>query len=173
MPIFKHAMKLPSTRICFGLVAAFCFTGIAIALVMQYFFDMPPCPLCITQRIAMIAVGILALLAFFLTKGPKTGMSFSILSAIAAVLGAIVAGRHVYIQNLPEDQAPLCGPTLEYMFKTRPMFEAVELLFRGDGHCADVHFQFLGLTLPGWTLVTFVALLIACLFLFWRSLKRR
>lgn len=166
-------MKLPSTRICFGLLAAFCFTAIGIALIMQYFFDMPPCPLCITQRIAMIAVGLLALIAFIFAKGPKRGMGFSILSAIAAGVGAIVAGRHVYIQNLPEDQAPLCGPTLEYMFKTRPMFDAIELLFRGDGHCADVHFQLLGLTLPGWTLVTFVLLIIASLYLFWKSLKRR
>jgi len=83
----------------------------------------------------------------------------------------MVSGRHVWIQNLPEDEVPLCGPGLAYMFETRPMFDALNLLFKGDGHCADISMSFLGLTIPAWTLVSFVGLIGVLVFLIIRSFK--
>jgi disulfide bond formation protein DsbB len=91
-----------------------------------------------------------------------TGILFSL-----AGLG--VAGRHVWIQNLPEDQVPACGPGLEYMFETFPLTQALELLFMGDGNCADVVWTFLGLSIPGWMLVFFCGFIGAN---FWQLLRR-
>jgi disulfide bond formation protein DsbB len=63
----------------------------------------------------------------------------------------------VWLQNLPADQVPECGPGLEYMLNAFPLTEALSLVFRGSGECADVQWVFLGLTIPGWTLVIFTA----------------
>ncbi len=69
----------------------------------------------------------------------------------------MVAGRHVWLQNLPADQVPERGSGLEYMLDAFPLTETLSLVFRGSGECADVQWVFLGLTIPGWTLVIFTA----------------
>jgi len=153
------------------LAALFCALAMVIALVMQYQFDMEPCPLCISQRIFIILVGVAALAGALISSRKLALRCTTVLMAIFGVIGAIVAGRHVWIQNLPEDEAPLCGPSLAYMFETRPMFDALNLLFKGDGHCADVSFTLLGLSIPGWTLVSFIGLILLAIFVFIRSFR--
>jgi disulfide bond formation protein DsbB len=69
--------------------------------------------------------------------------------------GAAVAGRHVWLQSLPADQVPECGPTLDYILQVFPLSEALQLVLRGSGECAKVEWQFLGLSIPGWTLIAF------------------
>lgn len=133
----------------------------AYALYSQEVLGLHPCPLCITQRIFVILVGLVALLAFIHNPAPRFRRIYAGLGMVAAVIGAIVAGRHLYLQNLPADQVPACGPGLEYMFNTFPFTEAVSVLFRGDGNCAEVDWAFLGLSMPGWVLVAFVALFTA------------
>lgn len=152
-------------------IAGFCLAAIIAALVMQYKFDMEPCPLCITQRIFIIAVGICALVGVALSKSKLGANIIAALCVFFALCGSAVSARHVWIQNLPEDEAPLCGPGLAYTFQTRPIFDALSVLFAGDGHCADVHFRFLGLSIPGWTLVAFIGLALAAAALIWRNQK--
>ena len=60
---------------------------------------------------------------------------------------------------------PECGPGLEYMLSAFPMLEALEMVFRGSGECAEVQWTFLGLTIPGWTLLVFVGLTVFGLYL--------
>ena len=69
-----------------------------------------------------------------------------------------MAARHVYIQNMPADQVPACGPGLDYMLDAFPLFEAVRMVFTGSGECAEIVWQFLGLSMPAWTLIWFVIL---------------
>ncbi len=159
---------MPSSRLCFSAIAAFCLAAMVAALIMQYQFDMEPCPLCISQRIMMILVGVSALIGVFVSRSTLGRRLSAGIAACFALIGAGIAGRHVWIQNLPEDEVPLCGPGLAYTFETRPLFDALSVLFAGDGHCADVHFHFLGLSIPGWTLVSFIALAIALLWLLFR-----
>ncbi len=147
----------PSIRISFFIIAFACFAATVAALIMQYGFDMEPCPLCISQRIFVILVGITALLGGIFGLSRLGSRLASLFGIVFAFIGGSISARHVWIQNLPEDQVPLCGPGLAYMFETRPFFDALGLLFKGDGHCADVSFSFLGLTIPGWTLVFFIA----------------
>lgn len=83
---------------------------------------------------------------------------YGALTVALGVLGIIVAARHVWLQNLPPDQVPECGPGLAYMLEAFPLTEALELVFKGSGECAEVQWVFLGLSIPGWTLVIFVGL---------------
>ncbi len=160
---------LPGIRQTYFIVFLGCTGLILAALYMQHAMGMHPCPLCITQRIFVIVVGLLALLAALHNPAAFGRKIYGGLSIIAALIGAGVAGRHVWIQNLPEDQVPACGPGLEYMFETFPLMDALRLLFQGDGNCADVVWQFLGLSIPGWTLVAFVGLAVISL---WQALRK-
>ncbi len=162
---------MPSIRLSFTLISVLCALSIVIALIMEHIFEMEPCPLCISQRIFVILVGLTALVGAIAAKY-KLGVRLSAgLGIIFALIGSSISARHIWIQNLPADEVPTCGPGLAYMFETRPMFDALNLLFSGDGHCAEVNFSFMGLSIPGWTLVFFIALMLSLAWLIWRSTK--
>ena len=139
-----------------GLLAVSCLLLMLMALKLQQIDELHPCPLCISQRIAVIVVGLLALLAFVHNPARASARVYSGLQVLAALLGAGIAGRHLWIQSLPEDQVPACGPGLQYMFENFPFMRALKLLFSGDGSCAEVQL-FLYLPIPFWVLL-------ACLF---------
>jgi disulfide bond formation protein DsbB len=134
-----------------------CVALMAAALTMQYALRLEPCPLCIFQRVFVIALAGVMLVAALHDPAATGRRVYGALIVILGVLGMVVAGRHVWLQNLPADQVPECGPGLEYMLEAFPLMEALSLVFRGSGECAEVQWVFLGLTIPGWTLVFFGA----------------
>jgi len=158
----------PSPRLANVLIAVACAGLIATALVLQTLLALNPCPLCITQRVCVMVVGVIALIAA-LHNPAQTGLKiYALLQALAALVGIAVAGRHVWIQSLPADQVPACGPGLQYMFANFPFMEALSLLFKGDGNCAVVDWTFLGLSIPAWVLVSCVLLLAINVWQFFR-----
>lgn len=129
---------------------------IAYALYAQYVLGLEACPLCIFQRVAFIAGG-----AVFLVAGlhaPARARLYGLAALVPNVTGGAIAARHVYIQNLPADQVPSCGPGLSYMLDAFPLMDAVRLVLTGSGECAEVVWSFLGLSMPAWALVWFVLL---------------
>src|SRR5690606_5372771 len=83
---------------------------------------------------------------------------YALLAATASAIGAGIAARHVWLQSLPEDQVPACGPALDYLMDMMPLMEVVRLVLEGDGNCAKIDAQWLGISLPGWTLIAFIGL---------------
>ena len=135
-----------------------CFIGMAFALYLEHFRGYEPCPMCIFQRVAMIGAGLIFLAATL--HGP-TGFGrwvYALLAATASGIGAGIAARHVWLQSLPEDQVPACGPALDYLMDMMPLMEVVRLVLEGDGNCAIIDAQWLGISLPGWTLIAFIGL---------------
>ena len=144
-------------------------TGLNLtALYFQYGMDMHPCPLCITQRVFVFAVSLCALAAAVHNPAKLGRCIYSGLAILAAGVGGSVSLRHVWLQNLPEDQVPACGPGLSYMFENFPLQDAVNLLLQGDGNCADVSWEMLGLSMPAWVAVAFAAMIIVNLWQMWR-----
>ena len=131
---------------------------IAYALFAQYVLHLEACPLCIFQRVAFIAAGAIFLVAGLHNPAGLGARVYAVLGVAAAGTGAIIAGRHVYIQHLPADQVPSCGPGLDYLLDAFPLAEAIEMVFTGSGECAEINWSFLGLSMPGWALVWFVLL---------------
>jgi disulfide bond formation protein DsbB len=135
-----------------------CLGGMAFALWLQS-QGLEPCPMCIFQRVAMMGAG-----AFFLIAalhGPRSSGfrgTYLVLTALCTLAGAGIAARHVWLQSLPPDQVPACGPTLDYLMQIFPLTEVVTMILKGDGNCAKISGQWLGITLPGWTLIAFVGL---------------
>lgn len=135
-----------------------CAGCMAFALYLEYVKHLEPCPMCIFQRVAMIATGVFFLLGAL--HGPKAWgrWVYSGLATLSAVIGALIAARHVWLQSLPEDQVPACGPTLNYLMDMMPLREVVEYVLKGEGSCAKIVGEWLGLTLPMWTMIGFIAL---------------
>jgi protein dithiol:quinone oxidoreductase len=160
-----HIKSLLRQRPLFLAGFVICVALMATALTMQYALKLDPCPLCVLQRVFVIALGLILLVAALHDPGLTGRRVYGLLIVVVGILGIIVAGRHVWLQSLPADQVPECGPGLEYLLDAFPFTEALSLVFRGSGECADVQWVFLGLSIPGWTLVVFSVFTISGLLL--------
>lgn len=147
-------MPLPSNRQLNGLIAVACALLIAIALYMQHVMGLEPCYLCITQRVFIILIGAVGLLAFL--HNPASSRIYGVLLALFGLAGSFFAGKQLWLQSLPEDQVPACGPPADYLFQVFDFSEALSMLLQGDGNCAEVHWTLLGVSIPGWTLLAFI-----------------
>lgn len=135
-----------------------CVAGLAFALYLQHLRGYEPCPMCIFQRVAMAGAGVAFVLGAL--HGPRAWgrWVYALLALAASAVGAAIAWRHVWLQSLPPDQVPACGPTLDYLLGMLPVMEVVQMVLKGDGNCAKIDAQWLGISLPGWTLITFIGL---------------
>ena len=79
---------------------------------------------------------------------------YAVFMASFALFGLGVAGWHTRLQNLPADEVPSCGPGLDYMLENFPLGEALGMVFKGSGECADVVWSFLGLSMPSWVFIS-------------------
>ena len=146
----------------FSLLAFLATVGaMAFALWLEHGRGLEPCPLCVFQRVAMVATGLVFLLAALHAPTGLVGRwVYALLLWSTAGAGVGVAGRHVWLQSLPEDRVPACGPTLDFLTDSLPLWEVVATVLRGDGNCAIIDAAWLGISLPAWTLVGFVALML-------------
>ena len=140
-------------RAWFFLVAFACVAMLGYGMYMQHVMFLDPCPLCILQRLVFMWIAAVALLAAIHGPGMKGNWVYGSLLSLGGLIGVGIAGRHVWLQSLPPDQVPECGMGLNYMLDTMPFMEVLEQVLRGSGECAEVSWRFLGLTMPGWTLV--------------------
>lgn len=141
---------------------AFCALMMLVALGLEHIGGLHPCPLCIFQRVAvLVAAAVFAVAALHNPAGRVGAGVYGALS-LAAVAGGIgVAWRHLWLQSLPPEQVPSCGPSLDYMMELLPWRDVVAMVLSGSGECAEIDFLLLGISLPGWTLIGFVVLAVA------------
>ncbi len=132
---------------------------LAYALYLQHGMLMQPCPLCILQRLAFAWMGFFALLAAIHDPAScRWRWCYNGMILVGASAGALVAGRHLWLQSLPADKVPECGPGLNYMLENFPLTEVLDTILYGSGSCAEVNWQLLGLSMPAWTLLWYVLL---------------
>ncbi|HSW52059.1 MAG TPA: disulfide bond formation protein B [Sulfuricaulis sp.] len=150
-----------------------CAALMAAALYFQYGMNLEPCPLCIFQRVFVIVTGLILLAGALHNPGRIGRRVYGGLVALAAALGAGFAWRHVWIENLPVDQLPGCGYSLNDMLETFPLLKTLRLVLEGSGGCGEITWSFLGLSMPSWTLVFFVGFILLGLMLLFTSFGRR
>ncbi len=124
-----------------------------------------PCPLCITQRMFYVGIGLFALFGLFSARTQWAQRLFATLLSLCAVGGIVTAGRQVWLQHLPPELVPQCGPGLQYWLENEPWLNTLSLLFKGDGNCAEVHWRFMTLSIAEWSLLWFIGLLLVGLVL--------
>jgi disulfide bond formation protein DsbB len=142
-------------RLVFILIIVVIIGLFGFALYTQYVIGLDPCPLCMTQRFFYVLTAVFALIAALHRRAPR---SYGWLVAVSACAGAVIAMRQTWLQHLPPNEVPACGPSLEYMLQTLPFGEAFVRMFKGDGNCAVVDWRLLGLSMAEWSLLCFLAL---------------
>lgn len=131
---------------------------IAYALYAQFKLGLEPCPLCIFQRIGIIALGAVFLIAALHDPRGWGTRIYAVLIAIAALATLAVAARQLYIQHLPPGSIPSCGAPLSMMMQFMPLTTVIRKVLTGSGECGVVNWTFLGLAMPAWVLIWAVSL---------------
>jgi len=162
-----HKIKF-TPRIWFFLGFLGCVFLLSMGAYFQFQEGLEPCPLCISQRIAIFLTGLVFMVAVVHNPKDQKGINrYAIFGALTALGGASISTRHVWIQHLPPDQVPECKPALEYMLQNFPLIETVKLMLSGTGDCAKVDWTMLGLSMPVWTLFAFLMLATLSLLQIW------
>ena len=160
----RYTAGVPSTSIVNAGAALACMLLLGYGYFLEYAEGLAPCPLCILQRIAFMALTVILIAAAVHRPRSRGGTrAYGVAAGLVAAAGAGTAGWHIHLQNLPPGEAPECGPGLDYMLNTFPLGETITMVFTGSGECAEVSWSFLSLSIPGWALVWFAVLAVVCL----------
>ena len=135
-----------------------CAMLLSFAYYVQFDLNIPPCPLCIFQRIAFIVMGIVFLAGAIHNPGANGRRIYGLVLLLSAFTGIGIAARHIYIQHQPPDPFAGCAPGWNYMISNFPISKVLKMAFTGEADCAEVSWVFLGLSMPEWTLLCFILL---------------
>jgi protein dithiol:quinone oxidoreductase len=151
---------LPPRRIAYFLAFGVCAGLIAYAFYLQYVDGLEPCPLCQFQRACVIGMGLVFLVAGYHDPGRAGATAYALVQLVLGGAGVAFATRQVWLQSLPKDQVPSCGMGLNYMLENLPFTDVLQKVFEGSGECAEKGWEFLHLSIAGWSLVFFVAMIV-------------
>ncbi len=163
-------MQLPNHRVLNVLQAL---AGILLLVIAVFYFQnylqLEPCYLCITQRVFVIAIAIVCALATLHNPAQTGQRVYAGLSTLMAFIGSYFSIKQLWLQSLPEDQVPTCGIPVDYLFDVFSLSEAISHLLKGDGNCAEVQWQLLSISMPGWVLVAFIGFATVGIYQFFRK----
>jgi disulfide bond formation protein DsbB len=152
-------------RLAFAAPAVICAALLGYGFYLQYAQGLEPCPLCMVQRGFFMSVMALFIIAALHGPGRVGTWIYAVLIVLLAAGGAAAASRQVWLQHLPADKVPQCGPDLFFMLENMPLSRTLQKLIQGSGECAAVDWTFLGLSIAGWSLVWFTVLAVYALWL--------
>lgn len=160
---------LPGRRLGNALGFAACAGMLCFGLYLQHVKDIQPCPLCMIQRLMFVVTGIAFLVAALHHPARIGARVYGGLIALLALTGAAVAGRHVWLQYIPPERRPSCGPGLEYLLSTFGPLGSLGRILRGSGECGAVDWTLLSFSIPEWSLSAFTVFTIWALLLAFRD----
>lgn len=146
-------MSANSARIAL-FTALICAGLLATAFYMEYVTGLVPCALCLAQRAMFALIGVACLL--YMLPFYASRLVFAVLSFVGSGIGVWLASRQLWLQSLPEDQVPACGPDIYFMIERFPLADSLQTMLLGSGSCAEVQWTFLSLSIPGWTLLFYI-----------------
>lgn len=152
-------MRFPGDRFINSTGFLVCAAALAFAILyLQGTLGLEPCPLCMIDRLLIITIGLVFLSAALHNPSRAGQRIYAGVNLVFIILATGVAGRHVWLQHLPEDQVPACGADLSYMLENFPLQETLSQVLQGSGECAEIQWTFLGLSIPEQTLILFTVL---------------
>jgi len=155
-------MSAYSARIAF-VTALICAALLTTAFYMEYVSGLVPCALCLAQRVMFALIGIACL--FYMLPFYASRLIFASIGLISSGLGIWLASRQLWLQSLPEDEVPACGPDIYFMIERFPLADSLQTMLLGSGSCAEVQWTFLSLSIPGWTLLFYVLTALVSIYL--------
>ncbi len=164
-----HRMSFRSSRF---LLFFICHEFIIIALYFQYVDHLEPCPLCIFQRLVFAAMAVLFLVAALHNPKANGRKYYNVITLLVDLAGVWIAATHVWLQHLPKDQVPTCGPGFNYLLDNLPFWEFIDHVLRGSGECAEVNWRLMGFTMPELTLFIYILFALYLGWASWAGFKR-
>ena len=147
-----------SARVANSLGLAACAALLAYAYYAQFVMHLEPCPLCIFQRITILALGLVFLVAAIHNPRRRGGWVYVGLIAVAALATSGVSARHIYIQSQPAGSIPACGAPLNVLMQMFHVWQVIAKVLHAGGECAVINWTFLGVSMPAWVLFCALAL---------------
>lgn len=159
---------MKSSKLILLAVAIACIGMLAVGLYLQLVLAMLPCPLCVMQRYAFAALALICLIGASLPTAARRFASG--LACVAALSGAGIAIRHLWVKAHPTVS---CGiDPLETALNKTFLANSFPLLFQADGLCTTDYPPILGLSIPQWALVWFIAFALLTGMLAWRGARK-
>ncbi|KAF6693367.1 disulfide bond formation protein B [Pseudomonas sp. EKM23D] len=166
-------MSLAPSRSLFFLA----FLAGALTLGASYYLEfgvsLRPCFLCQLQRVFLAAFTLINLIAALHNPKRPVISLYGLASVACATLGAITAVRQILLQNAAPDQAADCWPSLNHMLDNLSLWQALQQAVEGTVDCVEINWTLFDLSLPEWSLLFFVGMLILGITQFSRPLLRR
>lgn len=164
---------MKNTRLLNAFLVIASVLGTVYALYLQYALHLDPCPLCIFQRIGLWAMGIFAILSVIFNPKNLSKWLLWLGSFVGAIWSFGVASRHTWLQHLPADKVPACGPGLNYWVETLPILQVFEQVLKGSGECAVIDWTLFGVSIPEQSMVFFGVLILVHIIIAWQFLKTK
>ena len=148
--------------------------GCGTLLAIAYFYfqqklGLAPCPLCMFQRFALVSVAFFCIIGIIFNPRKFGSKLLAFGATISSLIGLLIAGRQVWLQHLPADKVPECGPDLSYMLEMNPLFDVIQRVLAGSGECAEVQWTLLSFSMPEWMMLVFGFMLLICIRLLLRK----
>ncbi|MGA9333253.1 MAG: disulfide bond formation protein B [Rudaea sp.] len=147
-----------------------CAALLAYAYFVQFALNVEPCPMCIFQRIVFIVMGLVFLSGAIQSPQVKGRRVYAFVLVLVACAGIGIAARHLWLQHQPSDPFAGCTPGWNYMVSNFPIGKTLRMAFTGLADCAKVSWVILGLSMPTWSLISYVLLGAGAL---WAGLRKR
>lgn len=164
-------LRLPcSHRHAHMFVLGVCVAALLIAFFfMELYLGLAPCPLCIVDRVIIVAIAVVSAFACIRAWPSKWGLglyrSCAGINVVFGALGIAVAARHIWLQQQSTGLFGGCAPEVDFLLETLSSMESFISIFNVAGNCSDITWTFLGLSIPAQTLLLFVFLTAVNLFL--------
>ena len=149
-----------SPRLRLAAIALVSLGLLGFGAILQQWKHIEPCPMCIMQRYAFLAVGVIALVGALQNPARMGQKIYSVLIVLAAGTGLGIGARQSWLQWFPPKFME-CGPDLEYLLNSFPLGQALPKIFAGSGDCSQVDWTFLGLSIANWAVIWFAIFIVA------------
>ncbi|VVQ09238.1 Disulfide bond formation protein B [Pseudomonas fluorescens] len=143
---------------------------------LEYSVGLTPCGLCLLQRVCLALLTGVCLMAAVQGPGRSGSFLYWLLGLLCSLAGTVTAWRQVLLQSDPVHHLATCAPGLADLFASAPWFSVLQQMFNGSLDCAQISWTLFDLSLPEWSLLYFVAMMILCicqlLRLVWSAVRR-
>lgn len=153
-------MRTPWFRWYYALGLVLAFGSLVFALILEYGENIMPCALCQLQRGAFLLIGLSFLFALAKRLSYHLVYNLAWLNTLWCAFGLYFALRQLWLMYYGQHQADICGGSLSFLFSHLPFGAALKSAFLGTGDCATISWTWLSISLPGWSAINYLVLLI-------------
>lgn len=150
-----------------------CATCLGAAHYLEYEYMVSPCPMCMMQRLVFWALGSVFLLGAIFNFKSMLRYVYSIVIIILSGSGFTIAARQFWLQYFAPPQSVSCSASLERLIDLYPILDALKMALSGSSECATIDFTIFTISIAGWSVVLFGALIVVSCYTLYLQKKGR